>query len=168
MDSQVHAACSDRDAQQGCHTDEICVTADPALLLQPEPLPPDALKAEGLDADHRIVGFSVREPGPAAPDIDVDHYHALLANTADFLVDRVDADIAFVPLERTTMDCQHSHAVAALAARSNQWPREMAAGPVQQELVRQGADLGRAHQRSQRSFEESIERGESQPIVWQR
>lgn len=92
---------------------EICVTADPALLLQPEPLPPDALKAEGLDADRRIVGFSVREQGPAAPDIDVDHYHALLANAADFLVDRVDADIAFVALERTKMDLQHCHAVAA-------------------------------------------------------
>jgi polysaccharide pyruvyl transferase CsaB len=92
---------------------EIQVTADPALLLEPEPLPPDALKAEGLDSDRRIVGFSVREPGPAAPDIDVGHYHALLANAADFLVDRVDADIAFVALERTKMDLQHCHAVAA-------------------------------------------------------
>jgi polysaccharide pyruvyl transferase CsaB len=92
---------------------EIQVTADPALLLQPEPLPPDALKAEGLDSEHRLVGFSVREPGPAAPDIDVGHYHALLANAADFMVDRLDADIIFVALERTKMDMQHCHAVAA-------------------------------------------------------
>ena len=92
---------------------EIKVTADPALLLETEPLPPDALKAEGLDSNTRVVGFSVREPGPAAPDIDVDHYHALLANAADFMVDRFDADIAFVALERAKMDMQHCHAVAA-------------------------------------------------------
>jgi polysaccharide pyruvyl transferase CsaB len=92
---------------------EVQVTADPALLLQPEPLPPDALKAEGLDPEHRLVGFSVREPGPAAPDIDVNHYHALLANAADFMVDRLDADIVFVALERQKMDLQHCHAVAA-------------------------------------------------------
>ena len=92
---------------------EIQVTADPALLLQSESLPPDALTAEGLDTEHRLVGFSVREPGPAAPDIDVDHYHALLANAADFMVDRLDADIVFVALERSKMDMQHCHAVAA-------------------------------------------------------
>jgi polysaccharide pyruvyl transferase WcaK-like protein len=94
-------------------TRDIQVTADPALLLQPEPLPSAALKAEGLDLDRRIVGFSVREPGPAAPNIEVAHYHGLLANAADFLVDRVDADIAFVALERSKTDLQHCHAVAA-------------------------------------------------------
>jgi polysaccharide pyruvyl transferase WcaK-like protein len=57
--------------------------------------------------------MSVREPGPAAPEIDVRHYHALLANAADFMVDRLDADIAFVPMERRKMDMQHSHAVIA-------------------------------------------------------
>jgi polysaccharide pyruvyl transferase CsaB len=94
-------------------TQEIQVTADPALLMEPEPLPEDALTREGLDAGHCLVGFSVREPGPAAPDIDVDHYHALLANAADFVVDRLDADVVFVPLERKKMDLQHSHAVIA-------------------------------------------------------
>lgn len=92
---------------------EIHLTADPALLLEPEPLPPEALRQEGLDPERRLVGFSVREPGPAAPDIDVDHYHALLANAADFMVDRLDADIVFVPMERRKMDVQHSHAVIA-------------------------------------------------------
>src|SRR5690606_35595500 len=63
----------------------------------------------GLDFSKRLVAFSVREPGPAAPDIDPDEYHALLANAADFIVERYDADVVFVPLER--MDVQHSHAV---------------------------------------------------------
>ncbi len=93
---------------------EIIVTADPALLLEPEDLPPDAMKSEGLDDVKHLVAFSVREPGPAAPDIDVDHYHELLANAADFIVDRLDVDIIFVPMERRKMDVQHSHAVASM------------------------------------------------------
>jgi polysaccharide pyruvyl transferase WcaK-like protein len=91
----------------------IQLTADPALLLTPEPLSIDVLKREGLDAKRRLVGLSVREPGLAAPDIEVHHYHRLLANAADFMVDRLDADIVFVPLERQHMDIQHSHAVMA-------------------------------------------------------
>ena len=82
---------------------EIEITADPALLLQPEPLPPDALKREGLDG-RRLIGISVREPGGAAPDIDENHYHALLANAADYMVDRLDADLVFVPMERQVLD----------------------------------------------------------------
>lgn len=90
---------------------EVRVTADPALLLKPEPLPKDALRREGLDHGRRLIGASVREPGPAAPDIDVDHSHNLFANAADFIVDRLDADIVFVPLERQHVDMQHSYAV---------------------------------------------------------
>lgn len=89
------------------------VTADPALLLQPEPLPDDALLREGLREHGRLIGMSVREPGPAAPDLDEGHYHSLLANSADFMVDRFDADIVFVPMERRVLDLQHSHAVMA-------------------------------------------------------
>ena len=92
---------------------DIVVTADPALLMRPQPLPDDALLREGLDPETLLVGFSVREPGPAAPDIDVEHYHALLANAADFMVDRLDAHVVFVPMERKKMDMQHSHAVVA-------------------------------------------------------
>jgi hypothetical protein len=66
----------------GVHV-EIEITADPALLLEPEPLAADTLKREGLDESHRLIGLSVREPGVAAPDIDVTHCHALLANAAD-------------------------------------------------------------------------------------
>ncbi len=90
---------------------EIHLTADPAFLLEPEELPIDALEAEGVEFDRHLVGFSVREPGPAAPDIDPDEYYALLANAADFIVERYDADVVFVPMEKT--DVQHSHAVVA-------------------------------------------------------
>ena len=92
---------------------EIVVTADPALLLKPEPLPRDALKREGLDGRRRLVGLSVREPGVAAPDINQHHYHALIANAADYMVDRLDADAVFVPMERHVLDMQHCHAVIA-------------------------------------------------------
>jgi len=81
--------------------------------LEPDPIPSDTLKREGLDLQHRLVGFSVREPGPAAPGIDVEHYHALLANTADFMVARLDANVVFVPMELKKQDVQHSHAVVA-------------------------------------------------------
>jgi polysaccharide pyruvyl transferase WcaK-like protein len=94
------------------------VTADPALLLKPEPLPRGILRQEGLEGRRRLIGMSVREPGVAAPDIDPDDYHALLANAADFMVDRYDADIVFVPMERSVLDTQHSHAVIAQMLRA--------------------------------------------------
>ncbi len=90
---------------------EIMVTADPAFLLTPEPLPEDALKMEQLHGDRTLVGVSVREPGPAAPDIDPNFYHALIANAADFIISRLDADVIFVPMERHVFDVQHSHGV---------------------------------------------------------
>ena len=83
------------------------------LAREPEPLPEDSLKREGLDLSHRLIGMSVREPGVAAPDIDQRHYHALLANAADYMVDRFDADLVFVPMERKVQDTQHSHAVVS-------------------------------------------------------
>ncbi|MGE0871420.1 MAG: polysaccharide pyruvyl transferase family protein [Kofleriaceae bacterium] len=92
-------------------TNEIHLTADPAFLLEPEPLSRQALEAEGVDLDRHLVGFSVREPGPAAPDIRPEEYYALLANAADFMVERYDAEVVFVPMEKT--DVQHSHAVVA-------------------------------------------------------
>jgi polysaccharide pyruvyl transferase CsaB len=90
---------------------EMYLTADPAFLLQPKELPLEALKAEGVEFDRHLVGFSVREPGPAAPDIDPDEYYALLANAADFVIERLDADVVFVPMEK--FDVQHSHGVVA-------------------------------------------------------
>ena len=92
-------------------TSEIHLTADPAFLLEPAPLSEEALAAEGVDLDRHLIGFSVREPGPAAPDIRPDDYYALLANAADFMIKRYDAEVVFVPMEKT--DVQHSHAVVA-------------------------------------------------------
>jgi polysaccharide pyruvyl transferase CsaB len=112
----------ERSAQQvleeaGVHR-EIVVTADPALLLKAEPLPRGVLKSEGLEGRRRLIGMSVREPGVAAPDIDPKEYHALLANAADFMVDRYDADVVFVPMEHSVLDSQHSHAVIAQMLRA--------------------------------------------------
>jgi polysaccharide pyruvyl transferase CsaB len=112
----------ERAAQQcleecGVH-DDVIVTADPALLLKPESLPRNALKFEGLEGRRRLIGMSVREPGVAAPDLDPNVYHALLANAADFMVDRFDADIVFVPMEHSVLDSQHSHAVIAKMLRA--------------------------------------------------
>lgn len=103
--------------EAGVHR-EMIVTADPALLLKPEPLPRGMLKLEGLEGRRRLIGMSVREPGVAAPDIDPDLYHALLANAADYMVDRFDADVVFVPMERSVLDTQHSHAVIAKMLRA--------------------------------------------------
>lgn len=114
-------------------TQPVQLTADPALLLKPAALPRDALQREGLDGSRRLVGFSVREPGPAAPDLDVDHYHALVANTADYVVDRFDAEVVFVPMERRNVDVQHSHAVVAKmkhAARATVLKGEYSSGQV--------------------------------------
>ena len=83
--------------EAGVHR-EIVVTADPALLLKPEPLPRGILKHEGLEGSRRLIGMSVREPGVAAPDLDEKVYHALLANAADFMVDRWNASVVFVPM----------------------------------------------------------------------
>jgi polysaccharide pyruvyl transferase CsaB len=103
--------------EAGVHRD-VVVTADPALLLKPEPLPRNVLKHEGLEGKRRIIGMSVREPGVAAPDLDERVYHGLLANAADFMVDRFNAEIVFVPMERSVLDSQHSHAVIAKMLRA--------------------------------------------------
>ena len=100
----------------GVHRD-IIVTADPALLLEPEPLPKGALEAEHVAGKRRLVGISVREPGVAAPDIDEKFYHALLADAADFMIDRFDADVLFFPMEQRMQDVQQSHAVMARMLR---------------------------------------------------
>lgn len=97
---------------------DVEITADPALLLKPEPLPRSTLKHEGLEGKRRIIGMSVREPGVAAPDLDERVYHGLLANAADFMVDRFDADVVFVPMERSVRDSQESHAVIAQMLRA--------------------------------------------------
>lgn len=96
---------------------EIIVTADPALLLTPEPMPRGALPPEAVEWKGPVVGMSVREPGGAAPNLSENIYHQLLANAADFMVDRYGAEIVFVPMERGVLDMQHSHAVVASMLR---------------------------------------------------
>jgi polysaccharide pyruvyl transferase CsaB len=98
----------------GC---EIIVTADPAFLTEPEDLPPDTLIREHLEDDKRLIGMSVREPGGAAPELSEIAYHELIANAADFMIDRYDANIVFVPMEQKVLDMQHSHAVIAKMLR---------------------------------------------------
>ncbi len=93
---------------------EVELVADPALLIEPEPLSLDViLRNEAIDPDATLIAFSVREPGPAAPDLEVSKYHQLLANAADYLVDRLEAEIVFFPFERRVSDVQHSHGVVA-------------------------------------------------------
>jgi len=91
---------------------DIEVTSDPALLMQEESWTLEALKAQGINSEIPLVGFSLREPGDAAPELNIDQYHAVLANAADFMVERFGAQILFVPMERgENKDIQHSHAV---------------------------------------------------------
>ncbi len=98
----------------GC---EIIVTADPAFLLEPEPIPEAIIQREQLETGQRLFGMSVREPGGAAPDLSEIAYHELLANAADYMIDRYDANIVFVPMEQRVLDVQHSHAVVSKMLR---------------------------------------------------
>lgn len=91
---------------------EIMITADPALLLTPEPLGAEVLQQEGITRKRKLVGMSVREPGVAAPDIREEHYHNLIANAADYLIDRYDFDVVFVPME-PKFDLHQAHSVIA-------------------------------------------------------
>jgi polysaccharide pyruvyl transferase CsaB len=98
---------------------EIEITADPALLLKPQNFTKEMLKKEGINPDNPLVGFSVREPGPAAPDLNIEQYHGMLANAADYMVERFDAQILFVPMEGgENKDPQHSHAVISKMANA--------------------------------------------------
>ncbi|QKT04067.1 polysaccharide pyruvyl transferase family protein [Ectothiorhodospiraceae bacterium 2226] len=103
--------------EAGVHR-EMRLTADPAFLLEPEALPEGALEREGLEPQRRYIGMSVREPGVAAPDISEEHYQGLLANAADYMVDRFDADVVLVPMEPGMKDTQQCHAVVARMLRA--------------------------------------------------
>ena len=96
---------------------DITVTADPALLLTAEPVTTADLKREGISSNKRLIGMSVREAGVAAPDIHEEHYHTLLANAADFMIERFDADVIFIPMEPSEFDLQNSHAVISKMLR---------------------------------------------------
>lgn len=105
---------SKRTLEEAGVTREVEVTADPALLLEGAPLPESALVQAHLESRRRqLVGMSVREPGGAAPELDETQYHGLLASAADYMIDRFDADVLLIPMERRVLDLQHSHAVVA-------------------------------------------------------
>lgn len=98
---------------------EIEITSDPAFLLKPQSFTKEMLQKEGINSDNHLVGFSIREPGPAAPDLNIEQYHAILANAADFMVERYDTQVLFVPMERgENKDPQHSHAVISKMANT--------------------------------------------------
>lgn len=90
------------------------VTADPALLLEPEPFDDAMLRDEGIPTDRPLVGLSVREAGPAAPDLGRVPYHDLIAQAADYAIHRFDADAVFVPMEQA--DRREIHRTIALMA----------------------------------------------------
>ncbi|MBP2315075.1 polysaccharide pyruvyl transferase CsaB [Azospirillum soli] len=87
----------------------VTVTADPALLLEPEPFTDAMLAEAGIPRDRPLVGLSVREQGAAAPDLSETAYHQLLAEAADFIVERFGADVVFVPMELA--DVREAHRV---------------------------------------------------------
>ncbi len=99
---------------------EIIVTADPAFLLEAEDIKINILQEEGIGKGRKLFGISIREPGRAAPDIKEEHYQVVIANAADYMIDRYDAHIVFVPMERkTAYDLHQSHSVIAKMV----WPQ---------------------------------------------
>lgn len=107
---------------------DIWVTADPALLLEPQPFRQRMLEREGLSDGQRLIGMSVREAGSALSGLQAGEYHALLANAADFIADRFDAEVVFVPLERK--DVRESHRVIGrMALPERAWVLRRSYGP---------------------------------------
>ncbi|MDG5816737.1 polysaccharide pyruvyl transferase family protein [Chitinispirillales bacterium ANBcel5] len=101
---------------------EIIVTADPALLLEPEKVQINFLSQSGIGKGRMLFGMSVREPGKAAPDIKEEHYHEIIANAADYMIDRYNAHIVFIPMERkTAVDLHQSYAVITKMV----WPQNV-------------------------------------------
>ena len=93
------------------------MTGEPALMMIPEPLPEETLQKYEVGSGEKLFGISVREPGVAAPDLDEDVYHGIIADAADFMVDRFKSEVIFIPMERNEKDLQHSHAVVSRMLR---------------------------------------------------
>jgi polysaccharide pyruvyl transferase CsaB len=92
------------------------VTADPALLLESLPFTDEMLAREAVPADVPLVGFSIRERGGAAPALESAAYHELMADVADYCIQRYDAEVVYVPMERA--DRNEMHQVIAHMARA--------------------------------------------------
>jgi polysaccharide pyruvyl transferase CsaB len=106
------------------------VTADPALLLEPATFASTELRALGIPGDRRLIGMSLREPGRAA-DVDLRESHAVLAQAADFLCARCDADVVFIPMEECDLRLSHAvigqmvHAGRAHVLKGDHAPRRL-------------------------------------------
>jgi polysaccharide pyruvyl transferase CsaB len=119
---------------------DITVTADPALLLEPEPFTQQMLEREGLSDGQRLIGMSVREAGNAMSEMQAGEYHALLANAADFMADRFDAQILFVPLERR--DIREAHRVIGrMGSPEHAWVLKRSYGPRELRGLAEHLDL---------------------------
>jgi polysaccharide pyruvyl transferase CsaB len=119
---------------------DITVTADPAVLLEPEPFTQGMLEREGLSDGQRLIGMSVREAGSAMSEMQAGEYHALLANAADFMVDRFDAEILFVPLERK--DIREAHRVIGrMGLPEHAWVLKRSYGPRELRGLAEHLDL---------------------------
>jgi polysaccharide pyruvyl transferase CsaB len=121
-------------------TKEIAVTADPALLLQPAEPPAPDVDWQGLDRRRHLVGMSVREPGGGTHGLENGIYHRLLANAADFVAERFDANLIFVPMER--QDIGHAHRVIAeMGSPDRAWVLKGTYGPREVLGMMAGLDL---------------------------
>lgn len=90
---------------------EVRVTADPGFLLKPETFSDEMLAREGIDPKRPLVGISLREPGPAAPDLEIGHYRQMIADVVDFIIARTNATALFIPMERG--DLREAYRVAS-------------------------------------------------------
>jgi polysaccharide pyruvyl transferase CsaB len=109
-------------------TNDIAVTADPALLLRPAAAPPPEIDWHELSRERHLVGMSVREPGGITHGLEEGVYHRLLANAADFVAERFDANLVFVPMER--QDIGHAHRVIAeMGSPDRAWVMKGTYGP---------------------------------------
>ncbi len=108
-------------------TRDIAVTADPALLLEPVTVE-GVLEAQGIARDRHLVGMSVREPGDGTNGLEDGVYHRLLANAADFVADRFEANVVFIPMEH--QDVRHAHRVIAeMGVPDQAWVLKGSYGP---------------------------------------
>jgi polysaccharide pyruvyl transferase CsaB len=92
-------------------TREIVVTTDPAVLLEPEEISRTTLAGEYIKGKN-YIGISVREPGPALQ-VNIELYHSYIAHAADYMIERFNHEVIFVPMERNVSDMQSSYAVIA-------------------------------------------------------
>lgn len=119
---------------------DIRVTADPALLLEPEPFTRRMLEREGLCEGQRLVGMSVREAGNAMSETQLGEYHALLADAADFMAGRFDAAVVFVPFESS--DVREAHRVVGrMGSPEHAWVLKRSYGPRELRGLMEHLDL---------------------------